>query len=64
MADVIRTMYISVPDEEVTHYPIRQDYVDKSKIKKVFERVKASSEVLERLVVHQVSDQPVSRNSS
>ena len=63
MADVIRTMYISVPDEEATHYPIRQDYVDKSRIKEVFERVKASSEVLERLVVHQVSDQPVSRYS-
>jgi hypothetical protein len=56
MADVIRTMYISVPDEEVTHYPIRQDYVDESRIKKVFDRIKASSEVLERLVVHQVSD--------
>ena len=49
-------MYISVPDEEMTHYPTRQYEVDESKIKKVFDRVKASSEVLERLVIHQVSD--------
>jgi len=64
MADVIRTMYISVPEEEVTHYPIRQDYVDESKIKKVFERVRASSEVLERLVIHQVSGMSKSRDTS
>jgi len=49
-------MYISVPDEEMTHYPTRQYEVDESKIKKVFDRVKASSEVLERLVIHQVID--------
>jgi len=49
-------MYISVPDEKMTHYPTRQYEVDESKIKKVFDRVKASSEVLERLVIHQVSD--------
>jgi hypothetical protein len=54
-------MYIFVPQEEVTEYPIRQHYVDRSEVKKMFDRVKASSEVLERLVVHQVSDQPVSR---
>lgn len=61
VADVIRTMYISVPQEEATHYPIRQDYVDASKVKKVFDRIKASSEVLERLVVHQVRDKSESR---
>jgi hypothetical protein len=48
-------MYISVPQEEVTEYPPRQHCVDESKIKKVFDQIKASSEVLEQLVVHQVS---------
>jgi hypothetical protein len=57
-------MYISVPKEEVTEYPIRQHYVDESKVKKVFDRIKASSEVLERLVFHQVSGKLVSRISS
>jgi hypothetical protein len=57
-------MYISVPKEEVTEYPIRQHYVDESKVKKVFDRIKAPSEVLERLVVHQVSDKFGFRTSS
>lgn len=57
MADVVRTMYISAPQEEVTESPIRQDYIDRSEAKKMFDRIKASSEVLERLVVHQVSHQ-------
>jgi hypothetical protein len=64
MADVIRTMYIFVPQEEVTEYPIRQHFVDRSEAKKMFDRIKASSEVLERLVVHQVSHKLVSAISS
>jgi hypothetical protein len=61
-------MYISVPSEdEVSDYlpgRTRQCDVDISNTKKVFDRIKASSEILEQLVIHQVSDKPVSKRSN
>ena len=48
-------MYIAIPKEEARSDPVRQRYVDESNLKKVFDRIVASSDTLEKLVIHQVS---------
>lgn len=57
-------MYISIPKEKAMNFSLRQRFIDESNVKKVFDRITASSEVLERLVFHQVRDMPVSRGES
>lgn len=57
-ADEMRTMYIAIPKEEARSDPVRQRYVDESNLKKVFDRITASSDTLEKLVIHQVSHIP------
>jgi hypothetical protein len=47
-------MYITIPEEGNRMEPVRQRYIDESNVKKVFDRITASSDVLEKLVVHQV----------
>ena len=70
-------MYITIPAEmnkaelerlidyriEARERQIRQCRVDESDTKRVFERIRGSSETLERLIVHQVSPKTTSQRT-